>query len=333
MISFTVFSILVATNIFGQESKFYDLFKLHSKNEPSSTISYTDKLILRADLGFSTGSFKIKNDNTGMLSTVRFKSNTPIIFGIGAIYKGLSGKINFSTPIMLKNEEYGKSTFFNIKFNYIYRNFLFEIDFHNYLGYTIPEALSFKDPSEVYGNNTFYQNNTRHRSLTLSAYHLFDKSIHLPSIYGISTVANSDSYSYYVKYTAAQTAYLNGKDPILPLELQDINDSKQAARKFSSFDLGAMGGICAIRKFDNWQVSCMAGLGFVIQEKAYHTANLSRHFLGLSPRYDFKLIGGYSVDKWFVMLYTELDNKATRFNDFKIRSNFFSVQATAGIRI
>ena len=77
----------------------------------------------------------------------------------------------------------------------------------------------------------------------------------------------------------------------------------------------------------------MFGVGFAVQAKFYTINEISREFIGIAPRYDIRLIGGYSVPKFFVFIVSDFDNKSIRFNDFIYRQTFYSLKLLGGIRL
>ena len=76
-------------------------------------------------------------------------------------------------------------------------------------------------------------------------------------------------------------------------------------------------------------------MGAVIQNKHYTVGanGPDRSLIGLAPRYDIKIVGGYSVPKFFIFLVTDFDNKSIRFNDLIYKQSFFSIKLIGGIRI
>jgi hypothetical protein len=77
----------------------------------------------------------------------------------------------------------------------------------------------------------------------------------------------------------------------------------------------------------------MFGFGPVVQSKFYIVNENTRGFFGLAPRYDLRLIAGYNVPKWFVMISTEFDNRSIRFNELKYKNNNYTVRLLAGYRL
>jgi hypothetical protein len=92
-------------------------------------------------------------------------------------------------------------------------------------------------------------------------------------------------------------------------------------------------GYAYVNKIKNWQFSGNFGLGAVLQSKFYEVNGTTRSFAGLAPRYDVRLVGGYNVDTYYVMLVTDFDNKSISFNDLTYRQWYYSVRITGGIRL
>ena len=101
---------------------------------------------------------------------------------------------------------------------------------------------------------------------------------------------------------------------------------------FSAFDVGFVPGYAYVNRFKNWQVAGWAGVGAVIQAKYYQVNGDFRGFLGLAPRYDVRLMGGYTTPTYFLFLVTDFDNKSIRFNQLIYRQSFYTVKLVGGYR-
>ena len=139
--------------------------------------------------------------------------------------------------------------------------------------------------------------------------------------------------TWYVKNTFNIYGVSNGYESVIPSQMINLNSSKTASNVFSAFDFGLVPGYAYANRKNNWQVSGLLGLGAVIQNKYYNVNGMPRGYLGLAPRYDIKLVAGYSAPKYFVFLVTDFDNKSIRFNDLVFKQNFYSIKLVAGIRI
>jgi hypothetical protein len=87
-----------------------------------------------------------------------------------------------------------------------------------------------------------------------------------------------------------------------------------------------------VNRFKNWQIAGWAGFGPVIQAKYYQQNGDFRGFLGLAPRYDVRLMGGYTTPKYFLFLVTDFDNKSIRFNQLIYRQSFYTIKLVGGYR-
>ena len=87
-----------------------------------------------------------------------------------------------------------------------------------------------------------------------------------------------------------------------------------------------------MNRFKNWQIAGWAGFGPVLQAKYYQFNGDFRGFLGLAPRYDVRLMGGYTTPKFFLFLVTDFDNKSIRFNELIYRQYFYTVKLVGGYR-
>ena len=125
----------------------------------------------------------------------------------------------------------------------------------------------------------------------------------------------------------------NGSNSLIPKQMVDTNNSKTLSTNFSAVDFGVIPGYAYANRKNNWQISGLLGLGAVVQNKYYNINGKSRGFIGLAPRYDIRLVAGYSSPSYFLFFVTDFDNKSIRFNNLIFRQSFYSLNLVAGIRL
>ena len=125
---------------------------------------------------------------------------------------------------------------------------------------------------------------------------------------------------------------ISSPDGLLPYEYINDNRSILQSALMSVFDFGAVPSYVYGNNINGWQFGGFGGLGVVLQAKFYEFDNTTRGFLGLAPRIDLRLQGGYNVEKWFVMLDAAFDNKSIRFNDVRYRQNYYYLRFLYGYR-
>ena len=119
---------------------------------------------------------------------------------------------------------------------------------------------------------------------------------------------------------------------IIPHQLVLDSTSKIGGVTYSAYDIGLIPGYAYANRIKNWQFSALLGFGAVVQSKFYTTSFITRGFLGLAPRYDFRMSLGYSSPSFFMFIVTELDNKSIHFADLIYRQYYYSIRLTAGYR-
>jgi hypothetical protein len=70
----------------------------------------------------------------------------------------------------------------------------------------------------------------------------------------------------------------------------------------------------------------------VVQIKGFETPTYSKLLLGIAPRFDMRIMGGYSSDERFFFLVTDFDNKSIRFNELNYRQFYYAIKFVAGFR-
>jgi hypothetical protein len=143
---------------------------------------------------------------------------------------------------------------------------------------------------------------------------------------------NSEVKTWYIKNSLNIFGVGNGNSSIVPTELIDTINSKTATNVISSFDIGIVPGYAYVNRVKNWQFSLISGLGVALQSKFYNVNGENRGFVGLAPRYDIRVLGGYSVPKFFVFLVTDFDNKSIKFNNFSYNQTFYTIKISGGMR-
>ncbi|MFA7273066.1 MAG: hypothetical protein WC044_04320 [Crocinitomicaceae bacterium] len=301
-----------------------------------STVYFTrfkDKLILYSDFGYASAPFSIKYKFADNLGVIHYKNNFNPVLGFGGSYKWFSLRLSFALKGTSRSKKnYGNTRYFDVGFNFQLKKWYFDVDARNYIGYSIKNAYRWNDTLNKLTPNDI-RPNTNSISLSINTWYFFNKHFNMPSIHGKTGHYDKRLGTFYLKPTFVVHGISNGGGTIIPDDLIDTLNSKTSSDVFSSIDLGIVPGYAHVERYKNWQFCAFFGLGAVTQLKFYNVNSYQRSFLGLAPRYDIKLIGGYSVPKYFVFLNLEFDNKSIKFIDLKYRQSFYYIRLTAGIRL
>lgn len=253
--------------------------------------------------------------------------------GFGVSYKWFSLRLAFALKGTTRSvSRYGQTKYLDIGTSFQIKNWFFDIDAKSFRGYSIKDAYKWNDTLTKLKPNDI-RPNTQMNSFSINAW-LFEKdNFNMPSVFGRTGHYKKSLGTFYVKSTLSLHGVNNETHSIIPDELTDVLVDKTSATSLASLDIGMVPGYAYVHRYKNWQICGFAGLGGVIQAKFYNKDNEGRGFLGLSPRYDFKLYGGYSIPKFFAFLSLDFDNKSIRFTDLKYRQTYFTWKITTGIRL
>lgn len=261
------------------------------------------------------------------------RNNSKMIIGIGFSYKWLtlrlsSGLLGNLRPL----SRYGQTTYYDLGVDFtMKKRFYFDIDFHTYGGYTYKHALDWNDTLNELKPN-LYKSNFQASSFSLNTWHFFTDEFNMPSFKGKTGCYKRDIQTFYVRYSV-NIYGIGCEDGIVPMEIRDTTRTITESRNIAAFDVGAIPGYALVKRYKNMQFGIMGGFGASIQTKYYATGEITRGFLGLAPRIDFKITAGWNQPRWFGMLVTDFDNKGIRFKDLNYRQTFYTIKFVAGIRI
>lgn len=307
--------------------------RLTAQNDTLPYKLFKDKIVWFADLGYSSAPFSIKNDFPGSLDKIKYRNNFRTVLGFGAAYRWFNLRLALSLPGSMRPESrYGKTEQFNLGFDFTIKKTFCDIDLRSYKGYSIKNAYNWNDSL-----NALHPNEIRSQlnavSFSLNVWYFHNKDFRMEAIRGRTGMYKEQVHTWYLKNSLNIFGIGNGNGTIIPYQLTDSLDLKSNSNVISAFDIGVIPGYAYVNRIKNWQFSGSFGLGPVVQAKFYAAENQTRGFLGLAPRYDLRLIAGYNVERYFVMLLTDFDNKSISFNDLKYRQSYYSVRIAAGIRL
>ena len=311
---------------------FISIFTFGQKDTVSIT-SFRNKIILYNDLGFNTAPFNIETIHNKLPINVKFRNNIHDFYGLGCNYKWFSVRFNIQLPGSIKpTKKYGYSKYFHLGFDFSYKKVFFDVDFYRYRGFVLLDAYQF-DPNKY---NQELPNDIKNglttKSFSINMWYFDKKNFTMSALRGKTAVFNKLAFTWYLKSTLNSFGLNNNDSPILSEYLVDPNNSKTSSYSIRAFDIGLVPGIAFAYVKNHWNCSILSGYGFVIQEKSYHTSQISRGFIGVSPRYDIRIMGGYNTPKWFLMLHTDFDNKSIQFTGLKYAQTYFNIRLVGGYR-
>lgn len=295
---------------------------------------YTDKIVLYTDLGFSTAPFRLAYPFKSNIEKIKYRNNMSAVWGFGVCYKWFSLRLGIALPGTIRPvSRFGRTQYYDLGFDFTLKRTFFDVDLHLYDGYAIKNAYRWNDslndlrPHEI-------RPDVNSASFSLNAWVFKNKDFKMSAFRGKTAAYTKDLYSFYMKPTFnIHGVSSNNNSPLVPTELIDTNETKTYARSIVALDLGLVPGVVYVKRWNDFQIGVMGGLGFVIQSKFYSTDSLTRSFLGLAPRFDIKFIAGYNQPRYFVLFVSDFDNKSIRFNELAYRQTFYNLKIVAGMRL
>jgi hypothetical protein len=307
-------------------------FSVQAQNDTLPYNLFKERLVLRSSLGYNTAPFSIRGKFGGEKEVLKYRANMNAVMGVGFSYKWMSLGLNFTLPGYIKNtDKFGETNYFDFNFNFGLKKWHFDFDIHNYTGFSLINASRFSDTLVEPGQSNQVKSKMQSASISMNAYHFKNKAFNMKAALGIVGNYKEEVKSFYMKYTMNLHG-VSSPDGLIPY--QYINDERSILQStlMSAFDFGAVPGYVYVNNINGWQFGGFAGLGLVLQAKFYEFQNTTRGFLGLAPRLDLRLQGGYNIDNWFFMLDVSFDNKSIRFNDVIYRQNYYYIRLSYGYR-
>lgn len=293
---------------------------------------YRNRLVLYADFGWSTAPMSISYPFTESIKNVKFRNNFNPVLGFGFSYKFLSLRFGITLPNSVRSKnKFGKTKYYDLGFDFSFKNMYFDVDWHLYQGYAMKNADRWNDTINKDEPNLIREDVIA-ASFSINAWQFFKNDFKMAAFKGKTASYHRDVRTFYLKYTTNYHG-ISSAQPLLPIELHDSTESKTSATSIGAFDVGVVPGYAYVRRWRIFQVRIMGGLGLVLQSKLYTFDGTTRSFLGLAPRVDFKIIGGINKPKYFIMFVSDFDNKSIAFNDFTYKQTYYNLRLVGGVRL
>ncbi len=307
--------------------------QVRAQDEPVAIHDFKNQHVIYADLGISPAPFNLSYPFPYEASPLKYKNNFKPILGLAYAYKWFSMRVAFPVlPGVRSVEKYGKSKQFGIGLDYNFKRLYTDLDFRIIQGYAIKEAYTF-DTSLTENTPNNILPGLGSLNLALNLWYFNTDDFKMNALQGKRAHFEKQVHTWYVKGTLNYFGVTHGSKDIIPSLLQDPLQSKTSAQSYSALDFGIIPGYAYANRINNWQFSGWAGIGPVIQSKFYTLETGVQGFLGLAPRYDIRLVGGYSNNQRFFLLAANFDNKSIVFNTLAYKQYFYTIRLVAGIRI
>jgi len=281
--------------------------------------------------GLTWAPANIKFPFSDEISKIQYRHNNRMIGGMGMAINWFCFKLN---SVMISNmrpiKKYGEVNYFDLTLQMSLRKMYFNIDLRNYYGYVIKNAflwddeLSFEQPNDL-------SQNIRVNNVNFKTWQFSNSDFHMHPFSGSRGIYNKEVFTTFWASKVEFFRIKNKTGSLIPEPLRDPNKSITDASSIIAFELGALPGLGYVNKYKKWQYGTMIAAGPRIQMKAYTTDHM-KSLVSLIVRYDVKVIFGYSVEKFYAMIYFDIDNKSIRFSNYKYNQQFYSLKLQVGIR-
>ncbi len=309
------------------------LFTLNLRAQTNPNIlDFSDAKIISAETGYTSAPFTLQYPLTSEIDKISFKNNLAPFLRLGFNYKWFV--LRFSIPNIGNIRDasnYGTTKQYNLGMDFNFKKIYYDFEFKYIRGFSIQDANQW-DSSINENQRNSIQPKIQSLNISANAWYFHHKDFKMGALLGKRSYYTKLVHTWYVKGTMNFFGVDTKNEGLIPTVLQDEQNSKTMSSTFSAFDLGFVPGYAYVNRFKNWQIAGWAGFGPVLQAKYYQFNGDFRGFLGLAPRYDVRLMGGYTTPKFFLFLVTDFDNKSIRFNELIYRQYFYTVKLVGGYR-
>jgi hypothetical protein len=300
--------------------------------EEDSYISYKPNAIAYLDLGYNAAPASIKYDFGNGLEKIKLRHNFKTMLGFGFSYKWFSIRLGAALVGNVRPiSRYGSANYIDLGVNFSIKKTYSELDFRSYGGYILKNA---KDWDTSY--NDLHPNNTgediRSFNVALSMWYFDNVKFRIDPFRGIKGQYTQAVTTWYLDGKLDLYGIYNSYGSLIPVQLYDSTNTKTRSSSFSGLDIGVIPGIGHVNKINNWQLGAMLTFGPRIQLKSYNVNGVGTSLMGIVPRYDVRLIAGYTVPQFFAMFSLELDNKSIVFQNLKYKQSFYRMRLSIGYR-
>ncbi len=294
--------------------------------------SFREKPIMYSDLGYNANPFSIQGNFNHQLTGLAYKNNFSPFLGLGFAYKWFHLRVGF--PIIgnvRSTSNFGQTTQYNFAYDLTYKKVWYDFEFKSTFGYALKNVGQFDTTTSTQKPHTILPK-ARSFNVMMNGWYFNNPEFQMNGLLGKRAHYTKEILTWYLKGTINYFGSANKNGSLIPAQLQNQEVPMQNLQQLQAFDFGAIPGIAYVNRKNNWQLGGWFGLGPVVQIKGYETPNYSKLLLGIAPRFDMRIMGGYSSDERFFFLVTDFDNKSIRYNELNYRQLYYAIKFVAGFR-
>ena len=305
---------------------------LVAQSDSTAYTMYEDKVVLYTDLGYSAAPFSIHYP-LYTVNELKYKNNFRGILGLGLCYKWFSGRIGLPLPVLARPvSRYGKTTNYDIGFDFSLQKLFFDVDLRTYKGYAIKDAYLFEDSLNELKPN-FIRPNVGVGSFSMNMYYFHNKDFRMSAIRGKIGHYNKSVITWYLKSTFNIFGAGDDYNSLIPNSLKEPSNHYTTFNSITAADVGLVPGVAFVNRINNFQYAFMGGAG-VVGQGQFHTVSGTTYVeAGFLKRYDFKITFGYNRPDRFLLFVSDFDAKSIRMQSLLYRQWFYNIKLVAGIRL
>ncbi|MEN9698813.1 MAG: hypothetical protein RLZZ301_11 [Bacteroidota bacterium] len=303
-----------------------------AQRDSSLLKSFRHRAIMYTDLGYTSSPYYVDYPFTSQIDHLAYKNNFSPFLAVGFAYKWLSFRVGFPIIGNIKpTNKFGKTSQYNFGFDYTYKKIWFDCEFKSTFGFAIKHALNW---DSTLSNQLPHQILPKAYSFNamVNGWYFHNPDFQMSGLLGKRAHYEGQIVTWYLKGSFNVFGSGNSAGPLIPTQLAIPTQSVTQLQRLQAIDIGAIPGLAYVNRKNNFQLGGWAGIGPVLQLKSYATIDMSKTMLGFAPRFDVRLLGGYTSDERFLFLVTDFDNKSIRFDQLHYRQFFYSVKIVAGYR-
>lgn len=294
--------------------------------------SYKQNVILFSDFGYNAAPFSIRYPFPNGIDKIKYRHNFKTMIGFGFSYKWFSVRLGAALIGNTRPQsEYGKASYFDIGLNFSIKKTYSEIDLRVYNGYVLKDAYKWNDSLNQLNPNDISQKITTY-NVAFKMWYLDNKNFRMDPFNGIKGHYNRRVTTWYLAGRLDMYGAGNESGSLASAQLYDSTNTKTGAASLFGMDIGVIPGIGHVWRKNNWQFGGMLALGPRIQIKSYNVDGQNNGLIGIVARYDVRIVGGYSVPRFFSLISFDMDNKSISFDKFKYYQSFYALRLTLGYR-
>ena len=285
-----------------------------------------------SDLGYNANPFSLQGNFNQQLTDLSYKNNFSPFLGLGFAYKWFHLRVGFPIIGNVRSaSKFGQTTQYNFAYDLTYKKVWYDLEFKSTFGYALKNAGQFDTTASTQKPHMILPN-VRSFNVMMNGWYFHNPEFQMNGLLGKRAHYTKEILTWYLKGTINYFGSAHKNGSLIPAQLQNQEVPMQNLHQLQAFDFGAIPGLAYVNRKNNWQLGGWFGLGPVVQIKGYETPSYSKLLLGIAPRFDMRIMGGYSSDERFFFLVTDFDNKSIRYNELNYRQLYYAIKFVAGFR-